>query len=198
MINHIWFATGNDHKFSEARDFLVQALPGLQLEQCKGDFPEIQASSLEEVARYKIQAAMDACPGNLFIEDAGLFISCLHGFPGVYSSYVKKTLDCDGILKLLGDKQEKIQRVAYFETCTCVFLEEMQEIHIFKGRIDGHIGFKERGARGFGFDPIFIPDEPAGNELTFAEMTPVQKNAVSHRTRALNHFKQWLLQSHSP
>ncbi len=181
----VYFATGNAHKFSEACLFLERHVPGLSLKQCTGDFPEIQARDLETVARFKIMHAIDACNGNVFMEDAGLFIPSLNGFPGVYSADVKRMLDCQGILNLLRDHDRVDDRAAYFEACMALYMRDTREMHVFKGRIDGHISFDARGSNGFGFDPVFVPREPPWNTLTFAEMVPAEKIKVSHRSRAL-------------
>ena len=186
------FATGNPHKFKEAKHYLEHSINGLHLKQCRGNFPEIQASDLEPVARFKIKKAIEICGGNVFMEDAGLFIPKLRGFPGVYSAYIKKTLDCKGILKLMEDYQDKGDRAAYFKACTCIYLEKTGETHLFTGRIEGHLSFEERGSNGFGFDPIFISSEPPGNEMTFGEMKPEEKVKISHRTKALKELQIYL------
>ncbi|MFX0102379.1 MAG: RdgB/HAM1 family non-canonical purine NTP pyrophosphatase [Candidatus Hodarchaeota archaeon] len=188
----LYFATNNEHKFSEAKKFIESKVSRVNLKQLKGEFPEIQADSLDEVARFKIVKAAEKCDGNVFIEDAGLFIPSLGGFPSVYSAYVKKMLDCNGILKLLADKKETNDRHAYFEACSCLYLKDEDKIEIFNGRIDGTISFEERGSNGFGFDPIFISTEPEGNERTFAEMETSEKIKVSHRTRALQKLTAYL------
>lgn len=192
MPIELFFATNNKHKFVEAKAFIESKVPRFQLQQLKGDFPELQADSLEEVARFKILNAAKTCKGNVFIEDAGLFIPALDGFPGVYSAHVKKMLDCEGILKLLVDKPSEKDRSAYFKACSCLYLKNENKMKIFNGRIDGSIAPEERGTRGFGFDPIFIPAEPEGNKLTFAEMETREKINVSHRTRALKKITAYL------
>ncbi|MHA1684005.1 MAG: RdgB/HAM1 family non-canonical purine NTP pyrophosphatase [Promethearchaeota archaeon] len=197
MVLTIHFATGNPHKFAEAKLFLENSVDGVVLKQLEGDLPELQADSLEEVARFKILSALDQVGGNIFIEDAGLFIPSLGGFPGVYSAYVKKMIDCNGILKLLAGVDEPGARKAYFEACDCLFYEETGRIMIFTGRVDGTISTSERGKNGFGFDPIFIPDVPGGNTRTFAEMRPGEKVKLSHRTRALEKLKEFLLNNPS-
>ena len=192
MPIELFFATNNEHKFVEAKAFIESKVPRFQLQQLKGSFPELQADTLEEVARFKILNAAETCKGNVFIEDAGLFIPSLGGFPGVYSAYVKKMLDCKGILKLLVDKTSDNERHAYFEAFSCLYLKDEDKMEIFNGRISGTIAPEERGTRGFGFDPIFIPAEPEGNKLTFAEMETVEKIKVSHRTRALKKLTAYL------
>ncbi|MHA1791571.1 MAG: XTP/dITP diphosphatase [Promethearchaeota archaeon] len=192
METSLYFATGNLHKLDEAREFFEEKIVGLKLKQCKGDLLEIQADSLEEVVEYKMKAALKHCNGNLLVEDTGLFIPRLNGFPGVYSSFVNKTIGCNGILKLLGDEHDIKSRRAYFKACACLKLKNDEKFHVFVGKIDGHVAFEEKGNNGFGFDPIFIPDSPDGNSKTFAEMTLREKNEVSHRTRALSKVLSFL------
>jgi XTP/dITP diphosphohydrolase len=185
MPFQLFFATGNPGKFEEAKAVLEGEIPGLELAQCGAQLSEIQADSLEAVARHKAVDATAACDGNVFVEDAGLFVPVLNGFPGVYSAEVKKMLDCKGILKLMEEYTDASDRAAYFEACTCLYLAGTDEIEVFHGRIDGVLAFEPRGSKGFGFDPIFIPGEPEGNDRTFAEMDVEEKNRVSHRSKAL-------------
>jgi XTP/dITP diphosphohydrolase len=186
------FATGNAHKYDEARAYLESNVTGLALKQLKVDLPELQADSLAEVAKFKAEGAAKICKGNVFVEDAGLFVPRLNGFPGVFSAEVKKMLDCKGILKLMEDDKEIATRAAYFEVCTCLFLKKTGEVKAFMGRIDGTLTLEARGTKGFGFDPIFVPAEPAGNSRTFAEMSIEEKNLVSHRSKSLKKLKDFL------
>jgi XTP/dITP diphosphohydrolase len=124
---------------------------------------------------------------DFIIEDSGLFIDPLGGFPGVYSSYILKTLGNPGILRLLGDRKD---RDAVFRSCFGHFSTHRGPA-LIKGECKGRIAFEQRGKEGFGFDPIFIPD---GEERTFAEMSVEEKNSISHRGRALealyNHLQR--------
>jgi len=189
----LYFATGNGNKFQEARAYLEGNVHGLTLKQLKVDLPELQADSLAEVAKFKVEAAAKMCNGNVFVEDAGLFVPVLNGFPGVFSAEVKRMLDCKGILKLMEEHKNPDERAAYFEVCTCLFLKKSGEVKVFMGRVDGALTFEERGKKGFGFDPIFISKEPAGNVKTFAEMDLEEKNQVSHRGRSLKKLKDFLV-----
>jgi len=122
------------------------------------------------------------------VEDAGLFIEALNGFPGAYSSFAYKTLGCKGILKLLEDIPPP--RWAYFKSCVGYY-DGHGRITVVEGVCRGKISLDERGSRGFGFDPIFIPE--GSNNRTFAEMEVLEKNEYSHRAKALRelfqHFK---------
>ncbi len=192
MVMMLHFATGNANKFEEARAYLEVNVPGLTLKQLKVNLPELQADSLAEVAKYKVDAAAKICKGSVFVEDAGLFVPALNGFPGVFSAEVKKMLDCKGILKLMEDYKTPDKRAAYFEVCTCLFLKRTGEIKAFMGRIDGTLTFEERGKQGFGYDPIFVSSEPKGNVKTFAEMDIEEKNRVSHRGKSLRKLMDFL------
>ncbi|MEM0332314.1 MAG: non-canonical purine NTP pyrophosphatase, partial [Archaeoglobaceae archaeon] len=114
----------------------------------------------------------------------GLFIEALKGFPGVYSSYVFKTIGNEGILKLMDGITN---RRAYFKAVLAYW--DGKEIHIFEGKVEGEIATEIRGSGGFGFDPIFLY-----NKKTFAEMGD-EKNEVSHRRRVLEKFFTWLQKS---
>ncbi|MCI4371392.1 MAG: non-canonical purine NTP pyrophosphatase, partial [Thermoplasmata archaeon] len=128
--------------------------------------------------------------GDYLIDDSGLFLDAFGGFPGVYSSYVYKRLGCAGILKLLSDAKS---RAATFET---VFLSRRgQEHEVFHGQTRGTIADRERGTSGLGFDPIFVPE---GATKTFAEMTISEKNAVSHRARAVETLLRHLRGANEP
>jgi XTP/dITP diphosphohydrolase len=171
----IAFVTTNEGKFREVSAKLVDA--GVKVVHEDRSYPEIQADRLEKVVRFAATVLDDQIRGDYLIDDSGLFLDAFGGFPGVYSSYVNKRLGCAGILKLLEGART---RRATFET---VFLLRTGGEHeVFHGTCGGTIADRERGRGGFGFDPIFIPD---GATKTFAEMTVAEKNAVSHRARAV-------------
>ena len=121
------------------------------------------------------------------IDDSGLFVEALHGFPGVYSAHAFESLGCRGILRLM---EEEVKRVAEFRCCAGYVDEESSKI-VVTGKVRGTIIREERGTGGFGFDPIFVPD---GHERTFAEMGLEEKNSVSHRGRAFTQLAEALKQ----
>jgi len=171
----IAFVTTNEGKFREVSEKLSEA--GVKLVREDRTYPEIQADRLEKVVRFAATVLDDQVPGDYLIDDSGLFIDHVGGFPGVYSSYVYKRLGCPGVLKLMEGVRD---RGATFET---VFLLRRGEDHeVLHGACRGTIADAERGKGGFGFDPIFLPE---GHAMTFAEMTVAEKNAVSHRARAV-------------
>lgn len=182
MRDRITFATGNEGKLSEARTQLEPL--GFTVDQYAGGYPEIQAEDLEAVARFGLQALAGELEEPFVLEDAGLFVHALDGFPGVYSNYVFSTLGNAGILDLLEGKED---RSAHF--ASVVGLRQAGQDHVFVGRVDGSITREARGSQGFGFDPIFVPE---GHERTFAEMGEDEKAQLSHRSRALDELSQHL------
>ncbi len=170
--------TSNEGKYKEYKDKLSKYY---EIEMLNIDYPEIQADELEDVVEYAIDDLKEHAP--LIIDDSGLFIEKLKGFPGVYSSYVMRTLGCDGILRLL----ENIDlRKARFE-CVIGFIGK--EMKLFKGESFGYITKKKLGTKGFGYDPIFRPE---GREQTYAEMWTKEKNKISHRGRAMDSLLDYL------
>ncbi len=118
------------------------------------------------------------------MDDSGLFVRALDGFPGVYSSYAFRTLGCPGLLRLVEDETD---RAATFRTSFGVL--EKGGPTVLEGVCHGSLAEEERGEGGFGFDPIFVPE---GETRTFAEMDVEEKNALSHRGRAVAALAQHL------
>ncbi|MFP3871413.1 MAG: XTP/dITP diphosphatase [Candidatus Natronoplasma sp.] len=164
--------TSNRGKYVEYQEKLKDRYQKIEMKNIS--YPEIQADSLEEVVEFALDKLEKHSP--LIIDDSGLFIDALNGFPGVYSAYVMNTLGCDGILSLLKDKKE---RNARFE-CVIGYIHEEKEM--FKGVSEGTITREKRGTGGFGYDPIF---EPEGFDRTYAEMNSEEKNRISHRGNAV-------------
>ena len=179
----IYFITGNKGKLSEVKEKLKPF--DVEIIQKDLGYPEIQADSLENVVRYGVEHLKKSFFHPFIIEDAGLFIDALDGFPGVYSKYVFYTIGLKGILKLLEGKTE---RSAVFRSVYAYSTPETRPL-FFVGECYGKITSKERGSGGFGYDPIFIPD---GESKTFAEMTTEEKNRYSHRGRALDKLIDFL------
>ncbi len=178
------FVTGNKNKFAEAQKITKRA--GIRIEQFRERPTEIQSSSLRDIARHSCQEVLKQIQQPLFVEDAGMFINRFNGFPGPYSSYVLKTVNNSGLLKLMeGEKN----RVAVFRS-VIAYGEPGREIQLFEGETRGTISHRLRGTE-WGFDPIFIPDE--GDGSTYAEMPNDMKNRISHRAKSLAKFVQWYL-----
>ncbi len=187
------FLTGNPGKLEEATALLAPLGWTVQSFVVEGSIPEVvepQADNLTTVALAKVAqgveilAAESRLSESLLVEDSGFFINALPDFPGVYSAHILKSIGLKGILKLVGEN-----RLAHFVTIAALWTGEVVEV--FVGRCDGKISQTIQGEQGFGYDPIFIPDEGDG-ERTFAEMTIEEKAACSHRGKALRALANFL------
>ncbi|MEM1618193.1 MAG: XTP/dITP diphosphatase [Desulfurococcaceae archaeon] len=165
------FVTSNIHKYNEVKP-IAESL-GIELELCTDLKLEIQSDSIEEVVLKSAMIAYAVLSKPVLVEDAGLFIEALNGFPGPYSSYVYRTIGIKGILKLMEGVKD---RRACFKSASAVAFSK--GVIVATGEVHGEIVLEPRGDKGFGFDPIFIP---VGESRTFAEMTIEEKNSKSHR-----------------
>jgi XTP/dITP diphosphohydrolase len=173
----LFFITGNKGKVHEAKEKLGPL--GFSVIQKDLGYPEIQADSLELVAQQGVNYIQNMGISHPFIlEDAGIFIEGLNGFPGVYSSYVFFTIGLTGVLRLLQDTSE---RKAVFRS-VFAYAETTGEPQLFTGISEGVITTKLKGSKGFGYDPIFQPDL---SDKTFAQMDTKEKNQYSHRGKSL-------------
>jgi len=185
----VFFATGNINKFKEARNILSYYDISVGMLRLKGD--EIQSDDLKEIAQKSAANAFKLSHLPIFVEDAGLFIDALDGFPGPYAAYVYKKIHNKGILKLM---KNVVNRQAKFFSVIAYCDHALQEPECFEGESKGEIAQKERRQQQkspFGFDPIF---QPAGSNKTFAEMTIEEKNSYSHRSMAIQKFAKWYKQ----
>lgn len=173
----IRFVTGNEDKVAEVADRLDEPV-----EQLDYDYVEIQADELESIALAGARASFEAVGAGeaVIVEDSGLFVNALDGFPGPYSAFVEDTIGIEAVWDLVADEAD---RSAYFESVVA-FADGAREL-TFTGRVDGQI-VAPRGRGGFGYDPIF---EVEGR--TLAERTTAEKNELSHRGRAIDAFATW-------
>ncbi|RUM47939.1 MAG: non-canonical purine NTP pyrophosphatase, RdgB/HAM1 family [Hyperthermus sp.] len=178
----VLLATGNRHKVAEIG--LVLGDCGYRVETVEAPKIELQSNSLETIASTAAALAYHATGKPVAVEDAGLFIKALNGFPGPYSSYVYKTIGLKGILKLMASEDN---REALFRSV--IAYAGPWGIVVFEGEVRGIIAMEARGSQGFGFDPIFIPE---GSTRTFAEMKIEEKNKYSHRAKAARKLCEWL------
>lgn len=164
--------TSNKGKFEEYK----KELSGYtEVERLDIEYPEIQSDSLKRVVEFALDQLIDHKP--VMIDDSGLFIDGLNGFPGVYSAYVMDTLGCEGILRLMDEIDD---RGAAFR-CIIGLIDEDGDRSIFEGNSEGTITREMKGEHGFGYDPIF---QPQGKRKTFAQMNTSEKNTYSHRGKA--------------
>lgn len=175
----IYFATSNQHKFQEAKSIFVDLVPSLKIEHFYFKHNEIRSDNIEEIATESLSVAFAQLKKQVFVEDTGLFINALNGFPGTFSAWVLGKIGNIGILNLI--KNEK-DRTATFRTC--IAFTDGYSIQTFIGECYGRISTKARGRNGFGYDSIFIPE---GYNETFAE-NPEIKNKLSHRYLSISKF----------
>ncbi|MFX1388155.1 MAG: RdgB/HAM1 family non-canonical purine NTP pyrophosphatase [Promethearchaeota archaeon] len=186
--NFIYFVTGNVNKYNELSELFKKENLKYTLKQKTIKTVEVQAESIKEVAQYKLESIRGQIKGSYFIEDAGFFVDKpLNGFPGIYSSYVMKTLGNERILKLISDFEKT---KAHFTSVIALYFAPLKKNFYFEGNVQGKVSETIRGSGGFGFDPIFLPDVLP--DKSFAELTIEEKNKISHRGKAWSKFINFL------
>ncbi|MHA1641374.1 MAG: XTP/dITP diphosphatase [Promethearchaeota archaeon] len=184
----IYFNTNNKHKFEEVRRLFQESNVKYEVKQLNMKPIEIQAENLKDVAVFKLKSIKQDIEGSVLVEDAGFFVDKpLNGFPGVYSSYVMKTIGNEGILKLIDDFEAT---QAHFTAVIAFYYKPLDDIFIFEGNVHGKVSPIKKGNQGFGFDPIFLPNECP--DKTFAQLSTKEKNQISHRGRALKKLIEFL------
>jgi XTP/dITP diphosphohydrolase len=173
----IRFVTGNEGKVAEAREYLAD-----DVEQVEYDYAELQSDSLEEIVAHGAHEAYAELGSEkpVLVDDTGLFVDALGGFPGPYSAYVEDTVGVERLWRLAS---EETNRRARFQTVMAY--ADADGTETFEGSVAGTL-VAPRGEGGFGYDPIF-----EYNGQTMAEMSTEEKNAISHRGRALAAFADW-------
>lgn len=156
---------------------------GIEMEHARIPYDEIQTSELEEVVRKGMDALRSQGLKDFIIDDSGMFVDALKGFPGVYSAYVQKTVGNDGILTLMEGVED---RGAVFKCCIGCDIDG--ETIIVTGECPGVILKEGRGEKGFGYDPIFSHD----GKRSFSEIGLEEKNSVSHRGDAVKLLRERL------
>lgn len=176
------FVTSNQHKFDEAcsvaREFSIE------LVHRRVVYEEIQHHDLEVIARASVTAVRSDVQSPFFLEDTGLFVDELKGFPGPFAAYVNQTVSWPGVLRLMEGVKN---RAAHFKAIIAYSLPD-GSTETVTGVCQGSISTEGRGSMGFGFDPIFIPDDQEEGTRTFAEMDDSEKARISHRGKALRAF----------
>ena len=180
-------ATANPDKAAEIRAVLVDAGLDVELVSRPAEVPEVDetGTTLEENARLKAVALCEATGLPAVADDTGLAVDALDGAPGVYSARYagEDATYADNVEKLLGALAgvEPAARTARFSTVALAHWPDGREVAAI-GEVEGVIAAEARGSDGFGYDPLFVPDE--GDGRTFAEMSAAEKHEVSHRGRA--------------
>lgn len=176
-------ATNNRHKLDEARAIAGDVFEIVSLAEA-GVFEDLPETSdtLAGNALQKARRVYELTGLDCFADDTGLMVNALGGAPGVFSArYAGEGQDAEAnMAKLLAEMEGVADRKAHFSTVIALIRGGREET--FEGRVEGTIATERSGANGFGYDPIFVADESG---RPFAEMTEAQKNAISHRGRAL-------------
>ena len=186
-MKRIVFATNNAHKLAEVKavlgdDFELVTLKEVGITE---DIPET-GETLDENASIKARYVYERTGLDCFADDTGLEVMALGGAPGVHSArYATDGHDfAANNAKLLREMEGKTDRRARFRTVISLIRSGVEEQ--VEGIVEGHIAASMSGSEGFGYDPLFIPE---GHDISFAEMSADQKNAISHRGRAVEALK---------
>ena len=189
-VRELVFATNNPHKLEEVRAIAGAGLKIHSLAEidCHDDIPET-GSTLEENAFQKARWVKERYGFNCFADDTGLMVEALGGAPGVMTARYAgpHCSPADNIDKMLRELEGQTNRKARFATVIALVADEEKT---FEGHVDGTIATSRRGEGGFGYDPIFVPEETG---IAFAEMTADATNAISHRGRAVRAFLDYLM-----
>ena len=189
-IPEIVFATNNLHKLEEARAILAGKVKILSLSDidCHDEIPET-SDTLKGNALIKAHWVKDRYGYDCFADDTGLMVDALNGAPGVYSARFagEHCSPSDNISLLLDKLKGEENRDARFVTIVALILNDKE--YLFEGEVKGVISKEHCGVSGFGYDPIFIPENSI---LSFAEMTSEEKNSISHRGRAMSQLARFL------
>ncbi len=179
-MEEIIFITSNENKLKEARSIL----PDIKIISKKIDLLEIQSVQLEDVIKEKLKYGFQQIKKPIIVEDTGLFFNGLNGFPGALIKMLLDSVGCEGCFKIINAFEDK----SAIAKCAVGFTSDGKDLKVFIGEIKGTI-VNPKGSSNFGWDPIF---QPEGLDKTFAEMNPEEKNAISHRYKALKKFKEFL------
>lgn len=190
-MKQIVFATNNKHKLEEVRAIVGNNFEILSLSDigCHEDIPET-GNTFEDNALMKARYIKEKYGYDCFADDSGLEVTALNNAPGVFSArYAGEPSDSlRNIEKLMSNMEGKTERSARFRTSIALLYNG--EEHLFKGVIEGKIIDTLRGDKGFGYDPVFVPE---GYDITFAEMSSEEKNSISHRARATKELVDFLI-----
>lgn len=189
-IKKLIFSTNNEHKLEEVKAILEPYYQILSLKDIgdETDIPET-GDTLEENAIIKADYLWNKYHVNCFADDTGLEVEALDNAPGVYSARYagEHKSSTDNVIKLLKELENKDSRKARFRTVIALIIDGKR--YLFEGKVEGTIATAPHGDSGFGYDPVFIPE---GYEKTFAEMSLADKNAMSHRARAVQELTLFL------
>ena len=173
------FVTSNKHKLKEAEQILGRKIKHVSLE-----LPELQSLQVSEIVRNKAESAYKIVRKPVVVDDTGVYIKSLNGFPGAFIKWVLLASGNEIICRLIKKGQS---RDAYAEACICLYDGEKHQV--FSGKVYGKIAKHPMGNEKFHWDPIFIPK---GYTMSFAQMSDEEKNRISHRGKAFGKLKKFL------
>jgi len=186
----IVFATNNPNKLKEIQALMPSGIEIISLKEigCTEDIPET-GNTLETNAFQKARYLKEKYGYDCFADDTGLEVEALNGAPGVYSArYAGSQRSAeDNMAKILTELNGNKNRKAQFRTAVALILNG--EEHLFEGKVEGHICVAKQGEEGFGYDPIFLPEN---DKRSFAQMSLNEKGAISHRGRAIRKLVAFL------
>jgi len=175
----IYFITGNENKFKEVKEYLKE-----DIEQINIDLPEIQSIDSKEVIKAKLIEALKHRDGEFIIEDTSLYFDGLNGLPGPLIKWFMSSVGNEGLYKIANTFNNlNAEAKTIFG-----YAKNKDEIYFFEGMLKGKIT-SPKGDKGFGWDPIFIPND---SKVTLAEMDLSEKNKISMRKEALSKLKEFL------
>ena len=180
MLKQFKFVTGNPNKVREASEIIGLDLKGVQVD---GLF-EIQSPDLDEVIRHKAEQAYSILQCPVLVEDSGLLFNAWKGLPGALVKWFEETVGCEGMLKMVNGFEDR----GAMAVC-CFAIYDGNTLQVARGEVNGTLANSIRGTNGFGWDVIFMPE---GHDRTYGEMSASEKNAISHRRRALDRLKEIL------
>lgn len=191
-IQNLLLITGNPGKAEEFKKLID--VNELSFSHKSLDLPEIQSFDIEEIARYKTQAALNILSEDcgydaILTDDTGLYCEGLNGLPGPFIKWFLDKLNAEGIYNLVKNGNTNTNAVCLLS----LGIIKSGEIVQFNGTVPGKL-VEPQGNGGFGWDRAFLPD---CKSKTYGEMTEEEKNKISHRTLAVNQFRHWLLEDNN-
>ncbi len=179
VIDHVSLITGNEGK---AREYAT--LLGIDVSAVKEDLIEIQSLDVVEVVKHKVHDAYSKLQVPVLVDDTGLVLNAWNGLPGALVAWFLTSVGAQGILDMAAGVTDRTATVT-----TALGYADANGVCVFTGTLQGTLTTERRGDGGFGYDSIFMP---ANSDLTFAEMSSKQKNAISHRRLAVEELRKGL------
>lgn len=182
--NELIVVTNNQHKIAELRPVFEEY--GIHFKTTPHSKVEIRSDEVSTVAEVAAEYAFDELGIPVVVDDTGLYITSLNGFPKAYAAFVLRTIGIEGILRLMSGIQDRSAKFI-----TAVGYSDGTQIRVFTGATLGTISQIPMGDNGFGYDPIFIPN---GIDKTYAQLSMTEKVSISHRTKAFRAFLAWYME----